>query len=249
MTEQKTKRIRFRYNLTQCYLEMARCAFTGVYAGTRKPLTAGGLRRNKNRVAGILFAMTSLTIIYSFLAVEAFVNYQLYQIWRRRSSKGELSVIRFHERFGEVARFQDLRYSDVRELGERVKTLCYLLGYAKFHDKHPRLWQQFRNLLEHARHFLVHPFPDPQRVQSTLETILTRTATGTYVSAAEGVIGHFYSEGHLASPSWLHANQLMRLKGVELLPQPRKPAPSSQRLERIAAQAGCFRSRGRTPAT
>ncbi len=230
MTEQKARQLRFRYNLTQCYLEMARCAFTGVYAGTRKPLTPGGLRRNKNRVAGILFAMTSLTIIYSFLAVEAFVNYQLYQIWRRRRSRRELSAIRFRERFGDVARFQDLRYSDVRELGERVKTLCYLLGYPMLHDNHPRLWQQFRQLLECARHFLVHPFPDPQRVQSILETILTKTTTGTYVSAAEGVIGHFHSEGHLAPPSWLHANQLMRLKGVELLPQSRKLGPSNQPL-------------------
>lgn len=199
---------------------MARCAFTEVRTASGRHLSAAALRRNKNRIAGIIFSMISLTVIYSFLAVEAFVNYQLYRIWRRRNGT-DLSALRFRERFGEVPRFEDLRLTDVRELAERVKALCYLLGYAKVHEKNPRGWQDFKSLLKQARHFLVHPIPDPERFQAALATMLTKTPVGTYVRAAQGIIGHFYAEGHLVEPRWLQANEIMQFGGVELLPERR----------------------------
>ena len=149
------------------------------------------------------------------------MNYHLYQIWRRRAG-ADLSALRFRQRFGEVSRFDDLRLTDVRELAERVKALCYLQGYAKVHEKNPRAWQDFKSLLRQARHFLVHPVPDPGRFQTALATMLTKTPAGTYVRAAEGVIGHFHAEGRLAPPPWLQANEIMQFGGVELLPERRR---------------------------
>ena len=229
MTPIRRSRLRFHFSLTQCYLEHARCAFTTLYTASGRALTPSSLRRNKNRISGVLFSLTSQTIIYSFMAVEAFANYHFYQIWRKREAQ-EFSAIRFRDHFGDVPRFQDLQYSDVRELAKRLKIICHLLGYPPVHEKHPRLWQQFRILLEDARHFLIHPFPDPARVQGVFDTILTRTTTGTYVSAAEGVIGHFYEQGKAEPPIWLHQNYLMRSRGVELLPQSKRKKGLSSRL-------------------
>lgn len=223
--------IRLRYSVPQSYLELARCVFTSLHhpSGSVQRFVA---RHGRSRFASAVFALTSLTIIYSYLAIEAFVNYQLYQIWKKRETDDPAGT-HFKKRFGDIPKFEDLRRTRLRELPERIKALCDFLGYEQIHNRQPQLWQDFKTLVEKARHFLVHPFPDLERVQQLFSQTLTKTPGGLYVRVAEEVIQHFHTEGHVTSPSWLRENQLIRFRGVELLTK-RRRSPANKRLERTS---------------
>lgn len=192
-------------------------------------------RHGRNPFANAIFALTSLTIIYSYLAIEAFVNYQLYQIWKKRETDDPAGA-HFKKRFGDIPKFEDLRRTRLRELPERIKALCDLLGYEQIHNRQPQLWQDFKILVEKARHFLVHPVPDSERFQQIFSQIHTQTPGRLYVRVAEEVIQHLYTEGHVTPPSWLHENQLIRLRGVELLTKRRRPS-ANKHLERAGGEA------------
>ena len=70
------------YNLPHCYLEVAR----GVFGTVHHPLGRDGFEKqfgdapNNNTI----FAVVSVSVVFSFLAVEAFVNYQLFRRWESR---------------------------------------------------------------------------------------------------------------------------------------------------------------------
>lgn len=62
------------------YLEMARSVFTGIHEPKEIKKQEDENTKGKKQ-AGILFAMTSATVIYSYMAIESFINYWLYKIW------------------------------------------------------------------------------------------------------------------------------------------------------------------------
>jgi len=73
----------------------------------------------------MLFAAGSLTVVYSFLAVEAIVNYHLYQLWAHGTGVPKRTL---QQKFPIAREFGDLRKTKLRELRERIKVLCALLG-------------------------------------------------------------------------------------------------------------------------
>jgi len=78
----------------------------------------------RNALAGLV----SVPIIYSYLAVEAWVNNRLYQVWSIRHE--ELPIPRrFLELLGDEEEFSQYKLNPrVAELKERAKTLCAILG-------------------------------------------------------------------------------------------------------------------------
>ena len=208
--------MRLTYSFAQTYLEVARSAVDSL-----EPEKLGALRRSRglNRVANLLFASASLTIIYSYLAVESFVNYHLYQRWIDPQGTAKVELQR---RFPKVQRFDDLRTTKLRDLRERLKTLCKLLRCRPIHEADPKLWADFTGLFEDSRHFLTHPIPDPVSFQSNMNRVMKKIEGGRYVSVAARVIDHLYRETGASPPEWLKANQTLRLKGLALIRRPRK---------------------------
>jgi len=75
--------LRLRYNLTQDYLEVARAAITQIHG--KVPKGEGGAEPPLSpELANAVFSVVSLTIVYSFLTLESFLNYHLFQLWTRR---------------------------------------------------------------------------------------------------------------------------------------------------------------------
>lgn len=219
-------------NLTQLYLEMARSIFTEIHYPPEKTIQETVAKEGISPSAGLIFAVTSVTIIYSYLALEAFVNYHLYKIWEasRRNyqalKKNNLlkratpKYFDFYKAYGSRAeKFKDLKKTaDLRDLGKRIKVLCEALNIPKIHEADAGLWEDFKGLLEEARHFLVHPFPDPTEFQETIKTILQKEEPGRYVQVTQNIVKHFYSQTGREIPGWVDENELLRLKGFEYLP-------------------------------
>jgi hypothetical protein len=212
---------------------MARAIYTGIYHLDRKALDEPLTDSDVDPVTGIIFAATSATIIYSYLAVEAFVNYLLFQIWQispkvhakiaaiRRENpelgKNLFGYDRFYQKYGHCREFESLKSTDLRDLGERIKIICKTYNIPQVHEADPQLWQSFKDLLEKARHFLIHPFPDPSKFQDTMKTILWDTGTGEYAQIAQRIIAHIYRERGLKTPAWLEKNTLFTIKGFDYI--------------------------------
>lgn len=220
--------------LTQLYLEMARSVFTGIHHPQMKTQEEIEAEEEFDPIAGTIFSITTVTIIYSYLALEAFSNYHLYRIWehsreahkameelKQRDPEHTKNLIptydQFYQEYGRYDRFEDLKQTDLRELGERMKVICDAFKIPKIHEVDTRLWQEFKGLLEKARHFLVHPFPDPTKFQNVMKTILWERKIGEYTQTAQNVIKYFYNQLGKEVPKWVENNTLFLIKDFECL--------------------------------
>jgi len=206
-----------QYNLTQDYLEVARAALTQIHGkvpvGEDEPAPP-----LSNQLGNAIFSVVSITIVYSFLALESFLNYQLFRLWARRTDGSEESN-RFLSELGDVSEFIRLKSNDkVREVPARLKTVCRLLAYPPPHEAIPATWQRLNDLVEASRHFVVHPFPDADYFNKNMRRMMTETTTGSYVRVVEEVISFLYTKGGKTVPAWVTGNQLIQFRGVDLLP-------------------------------
>ncbi|HEX3035036.1 MAG TPA: hypothetical protein VHT73_07855 [Thermodesulfobacteriota bacterium] len=211
--------LRFTFNLTHSYLEVARAA-----AGPLPFVHSSGSldhvlkEHGHNPLANAILGIVSISVIYSYLAIEAHVNYQLYRLWERRHNESVESK-RFLQILGNEKSFNVYRgHPKVRELPSRVKTLCTLMGYQKPQEAVPKIWQEFMELSRAARHFLVHPVPDPKGVQNNMKRILHDLPTGKWVDVATELIAFLYNQAGMEKPEWLIKNVLIRIEGIRVLP-------------------------------
>lgn len=205
----------YTYNLTQDYLEGARAALTPIHGkvpqGAEKPPPS-------NDLLNAVFSVVSVSIVYSFLALESFLNYQLFRLWERRGDGSEIGK-KFVAELGDAADFIKLKNNDkVREVPARLKTLCKLLGYPAPYEAVPDAWRRLNELVETSRHFVVHPLPDREFFQQNMLRIMQETQSGAYVRVVEEVLAYLYTKGGKPVPPWVTSNQLIQFRGIDLLP-------------------------------
>lgn len=170
-----------------------------------------------NPLANAIFSVVSISVLYSYLAIESFINYQLYRIWERRNDGSE-QANRFIAIFGDVEAFEALKtHRKSGKLGERIKTLCKILGYQKPHDAVPQVWQDFKELVEVSRHFFVHPHPGKEHFQNHVGKIFKKTEAGKYAHVAEELLKYFYRCSRKTPPDWLDRNGLLQFRGIDVL--------------------------------
>jgi hypothetical protein len=211
----------FRYDLVQDYLEVARAALTQIHG--KVPVSEqDSAPPLSDDVANASFCVMSMTIVYSFLALEACLNYQLFQIWSRRQD-GTPEANRFLSVLGDAAAFEKLKtHARVRELPSRLRTLCDLLGYRQPHEAIPDTWRRLNDLVEASRHFVVHPFPDAEYFSANMRRVMTQTTAGSYVRVVEEILQFLYQSSSAVAPAWVTQNQLIRFRGIDLLPIQRR---------------------------
>lgn len=220
---------KFTFSLTHCYLEMARAAagplsFHHPTGDLRQVVDTYGL----NPIASAILAVVSVVVVYSYLAIESFINYQLYRVWETRT-EATIESERFLRLLGDAPSFDRYRtHSRVRDLGERIKVLCEIKGYRKPHEAIPTQWQQFKELAEASRHFLVHPTPEPVHFQGVMKRVLHELPTGRYPDLAVALIAFFYDQARTERPEWLSRNTLIRFRGIDVLPTNGETSPAEQ---------------------
>lgn len=213
MTNHQTRLV---HNPTHWYLELARGAFQGIHYP--KPLEEILDEPEFGSLQEAVMALMTMTIIYSYLSVESFVNYQLYQVWADRN-RGAPSSKRLMAICGKIATFDEFKKNrKLGDVGDKINILASVLDVGKPCDVDPALWCDFRNLAEVARHFLVHPYPDKEYFQANMRRIGMEVEGGLYLRTACALMGHFYDATKVSRPGYLAKNTLLRFRGVDLLP-------------------------------
>ncbi|MBC8402377.1 MAG: hypothetical protein H8E14_12885 [Candidatus Marinimicrobia bacterium] len=212
-------------DITRNYLEMARSVFTAFENVPDKD------KIDETKWAGLIFATTSVTVIYSYMSLEAFINYQLYRVWdnshlafisnerlKRKQTGNSINPLYpyFYDKYGHVDEFYKLKDTGIGDLGDRIKLLCRSFQINQIYDTEPSLWQAFKDLHKNARHFLIHPFPNPKEMNEIM-TRLFNTQTGTYVAIAGSIITHFYKERGEEEPGWIYNNTAFKISSFEYI--------------------------------
>lgn len=142
---------RINLSLTQLYLEVARSVFTGIHHPEKKPKEQVLAEDGVDPLSGIAFSVVSVTVIYSYLALEAFANYHLYRIWEYSQVAHETledlkrkdpEVVKntkptyddFYQKYGSIDQFENLKRTDLRDLDKRLKVICEALEIRKVHE-------------------------------------------------------------------------------------------------------------------
>lgn len=207
----------YRYNLAHCYLEVARGAMTQIHTKVPKDRNNSEVEMTGD-MANAIFSLVSITIIYSFLALESFLNYQLFRLWERRFDNSS-EAKRLLDEIGDESNFKRLKgNSKVREIPKRLRLLCRVLGYPEPHQAIPDTWRRLKELVQDSRHFLVHVYPESEYFQANMNRIMMETESGAYVQVVEEVLAFLWIHGGLEIPEWGNRNTLLRFRGVDLLP-------------------------------
>ena len=198
----------FSIHLTRAYLEVARAI-----AGPLELIERG---EDESQFRNALTALVSITVVYSYLAVEAWVNNRLYEVWSMRREPLPIPKC-FLEELGDEDDFASYkRHPKVAELKDRIKTLCRILGWKAPHTEIPATWNRFNDLSKKARHFMVHPYPDQEFFHEIVDRMLTEPL-GQWVDTASEVFGFFFRQSGVEPPHWVVRSTLLRVPRVEVL--------------------------------
>lgn len=205
------------YNVTQCYLEMARAVYTKWDLPTANESSSN--RELRSSVGQFSYLIVSLTVIYSYLAIEAFANWHLYKIWQRSRDTSGKVYNTFYEKYGQINEFTKVTGTELKELKMRIKVLCDSYKIPRIDTTNPELWRDFNELLKKARHFIIHPFPDPKKFQECMEMVQQKYGIGKWAKIAERIISHFFVNKNKKLPSWLTQNEFFKIEKFKLIRQ------------------------------
>lgn len=180
-----------------------------------------------------ILGLASISTLYSYLAIESFVNYNLYELWEHsRTAKKSIDEIKqinpsldaipiyqdFYNKYGKFDDFSEIRKTNLRELKERIKILCKEFRYPQIHELNPELWRDFTNLLESTRHFFVHPNPEEKEFHKFAQSIIQDVNVFIkYPTIAANLIAHFYLSAKADIPKYLSENEIFIIKEIVVL--------------------------------
>ncbi len=180
-----------------------------------------------------ILGLASVSTLYSYLAIESFVNYNLYKLWEHsRNTKKSIDEInqenlslkaipiyqKFFNKYGKYDDFSEIRKSNLMELKERIKVLCKEFKYPLIHESAPELWRDFTNLLESTRHFFVHPNPEGKEFHKFAKSVIQDVSVFTkYPTIAANLIAHFYQSAKAEIPKYLTENEIYFIKELVVL--------------------------------
>lgn len=200
-------------SLVQTYLETARSVLDVEMRSPRGALDPTSSPMHP-ALPNVFSSIGSIAHLYSYMAIEAYVNYLLYETWClfRRAPGDKATDIRecsVRDALRSATSFELLRQrQDIRELPERFKTLGKVHNWPQLYEQDQNLWREFTKLSDKVRHFLIHPVQDQARVQEAMEIVRSPHSMRHAPVIAASVIGSLHDAQKLPRPSWLKKNQL-----------------------------------------
>lgn len=228
-------------HISRAYLDMARCIFKSNLRWRKEEGNSEAASKGlpENQSEGLFsttnFAFGSLAAIYSYLAVEAFINYQLYEIWRESREIQRIFKLQadtghplnakayyaeFYKQYGHINDFEEMVRVKLSDLKDRINVVCEAEGIEKISKSNKPLWDQFLDLVEATRHKLVHPNPKELFLENTHNRIFSPDYFEKYPVLAGNIIGHFYKARNMPLPDYLSKNTLFEIPVIELLFDP-----------------------------
>jgi hypothetical protein len=123
----------------------------------------------------------------------------------------------FCKKYGGINDFLKLKDSGLYDLKDRMKVPWEVDGIRPMHEKRKPLWDQFLDLVENARHFLIHPFPDQTIMQNISKGLFWTEPYLKHPQLASEVIGYSFKEAGRDLPEYLSKNLLFRISSIEIL--------------------------------
>lgn len=221
-----------KIKLSQIYLELARgFLFSNVRSKPLDELIQNEEFKDDNST--FLFGIASVVTLYSFMAVEAFINYSVFELLKHSQlAKEKIDELNkkypnmnavptykgFSDVYGDMENFADIRRTKLRELKERIKVLCKEFNYKQIHEVKPQLWTDFTGLLEQTRHFIVHPNPEEKEFQKYSKSLIQDSnIIIKFPEIAASIISYFYESGKKEIPEYLTSNKILMINEITLL--------------------------------
>ena len=167
--------------------------------------------------SNIIFASIAQTYIFSYLAVLAFATENISGIWRDDND-------RIREMFPNAKNLDHLLNSDLKEIKELLKTICYFHNIKPINDEEPDLWNEFMQVVKVTRDFFSHPIPDEHKFDKIVGEVFAKRSWRYASSVAENIISYFYKKKNLEVPDWVKENQDFKIETIRAL----RIAPSSK---------------------
>jgi hypothetical protein len=180
---------------------------------------------NISAKAGTSYAIAALSCVFSYAAIEAFVNMGIFQHLKKaeelnhKNLRGECEISEFDKKLSIENPTKESIEGIIsgKTTSEKLKFLCHLSGLKRIHDADPKLWQEFMGLLKEFRDYVIHPKPFPKESGGKIGGLLIRNKLGSYNSIASRVIRYFYLNLPDLVPEWIENNQYLKLNGVTIL--------------------------------
>ncbi len=209
-------------HLSKAYLEMAR-SYVNARCIYREDLISD--QTNIHNTETIRFAFASLSVIYSYLAIEAFMNWAIHEIWKDVRNKNisfynKEEIENFEKLFLDKDAFETvIKNPKLKELKDRINIVCRITNIKKICEKDGKLWTSFTALHKQVRHNLVHPNSQSEIFSENTKKIMPIKAQKEFSEIASKIITHFYTaskyKGHV--PNYLKNNTLFEISEIKLL--------------------------------
>lgn len=216
--------------ISQAYLELARSYESGIARSVVSDVSQPDALNQANR-ATTTFAFAALSTVFSYAAIEAFVNHELFHIWEHaREAHDIIETIQrsdpsrryvalfdnFHRKYGRFFPFKALQSTDLRDLTERIKTICRAHELPLIHESDFRLWENLLRL-EETRHLLIHPTPEHSAFNKVIERVFSTEPYHLYPETAASVIRFFFTSAKAQPPDYLNGNRLFAIHNIDIL--------------------------------
>jgi hypothetical protein len=217
----------YKIPLTQCYLEMSRSI---LLANVREKKNKQSEKSPINLDLSFRIAFASLTTIYSYMAIESFMNYALYELWSHsRLAHNKIEEINqkfpelkstpiydeFYKKYGYNENFIKLKNTELGKIKEKIKILCSNLGFKQIYEVNQPLWQDFLGLLEKTRDFLIHPIPEKEIFNKFCKDLTENDKLFyDYPRIATEIIRYFYLQSKTKPPEFLENNRLFFISEI-----------------------------------
>lgn len=184
---------------TLCYLELARSMLKVNF-------------ENNVDAEKSLYTLVSITIqtyLFSYLSVVSFINSVLIYFWNDEKKL-------LHKKFPNAVNFEHLMNSDLKETKVAIKELCDLIRIPRIHIKNPNLWNDFTQVLQVIRDFLVHVKFDENSMKD-LNKIVNHLPKDFPSRVASEIIRYFYVESDREVPNWVEQNEYFVVDKIKIL--------------------------------
>ncbi len=107
--------------------------------------------------------------------------------------------------------------SDLKEIKEQIKVAAEIHGIPQIRIQDAVLWEEFLQVVKVTRDFLVHPSPEPEKMNNIIGHVFTKRDWKFPSEVASKILLHFMKNTGSPVPPWVMHNELISIPSVTVL--------------------------------
>ena len=171
---------------------------------------AGDVQDFEKLSGTFFFALLSQAYIYAFMAIQSFLSEQLWITWNASDKP-------LQNKFPQAKTFEHLMNSDLKKINDQINILSDILGIPQIHSSDGELWNDFLKVVKLTRDFLIHPSPEPEKVDKIVGHVYSKRDWSYPSEVASKILLHFMQHTKSQIPDWVSHNTLIRVTNIKAL--------------------------------